>query len=112
MVCALSMVASAWVERMRLNAFHAGNTLGARSGHKADIQIVDMSVFWQIPQYLLVGLSEVRSWMPVLCLAHRLAFLLHLYLYSQTSISGTLYNRKLSITGTVVCPRNVSAHST
>lgn len=60
-VCALSMVASAWVEHMRLKAFHSGEVLGAVSSRHQDMKIVDMSVFWQIPQYLLVGLSEILA---------------------------------------------------
>lgn len=60
-VCALSMVASAWVEHMRLKAFHEGRVLGGDSDESARMAIVNMSVFWQIPQYLLVGLSEILA---------------------------------------------------
>lgn len=60
MVCALSMLASAWVEHRRLDLFHDGEFHKSTEPDLHRIKVVDMSVFWQIPQYLLVGLSEVR----------------------------------------------------
>lgn len=60
MVCALSMLVSAWVEHRRLGLFHQGAWHKSTEPDLHHIRVVDMSVFWQIPQYLLVGLSEVR----------------------------------------------------
>jgi len=54
-VCMLSMLAGGAVEMVRLSQFKQGHVLT----HDRNA-IVDMSVFWQIPQYILVGLSEVR----------------------------------------------------
>ena len=51
----LSMLAGGAVEMVRLSQFKQGHVLT----HDRNA-IVDMSVFWQIPQYILVGLSEVR----------------------------------------------------
>ena len=58
------MVAAAAVEARRLQLFREGRTIHESStatglGHGSSI--VDMSVFWQTAQYLLVGLSEVRG---------------------------------------------------
>ena len=50
----LSMLAGGAVEMVRLSQFKQGHVLT----HDRNA-IVDMSVFWQIPQYILVGLSEV-----------------------------------------------------
>lgn len=62
------MLAAAAVEWYRLKLFHEGKVLPASGGnqsqsilsHRDGSGIVDMNVFWQVPQYLLVGLSEVR----------------------------------------------------
>ena len=62
------MLAAAAVEWYRLKLFHEGKVLPALGGnhsqsvlsHRDGSGIVDMNVFWQVPQYLLVGLSEVR----------------------------------------------------
>ena len=53
-VCMLSMLAGGAVEMVRLSLFKQGHVLTDDKN-----AIVDMSVFWQIPQYILVGLSEV-----------------------------------------------------
>ena len=66
-VCVLAMLAAAAVEWYRLKLFHEGKVLPASGGnqshsilsHRDGSGIVDMNVFWQVPQYLLVGLSEV-----------------------------------------------------
>ena len=50
----LSMLAGGAVEMVRLSLFKQGHVLTDDKN-----AIVDMSVFWQIPQYILVGLSEV-----------------------------------------------------
>ena len=66
LVCVLSMLAAAAVEWYRLQLFHQGKVLHGNSGGSALSRhdgsgIVDMNVFWQVPQYLLVGASEVSS---------------------------------------------------
>ena len=50
------MLAAGIVEFARLEYYRRGRVLPEKF-HSS--QIVDLSVFWQIPQYLLVGLSEV-----------------------------------------------------
>ena len=65
-VCILAMLAAAAVEWYRLQLFHKGKVLPSVSGDHALSRhdragIVDMNVFWQVPQYLLVGLSEVSA---------------------------------------------------
>lgn len=60
-VCALSMLVSAWVEHRRLALYHEGHFHKSQESGLHHMKIVDMSVFWQIPQYLLVGLSEVHA---------------------------------------------------
>lgn len=60
-VCALSMLVSAWVEHRRLVLFHQGAWHKSSEPDLHHIRVVDMSVFWQIPQYLLVGLSEILA---------------------------------------------------
>ena len=55
-VCVLAMLSAALVEYYRLQLFKRGRVL---PGHNHGTRIVALSVFWQIPQYLLVGLSEV-----------------------------------------------------
>lgn len=70
LVCVFAMLAAAAVEWYRLKLFHEGKVLPALGGshshhsilsHRDGSGIVDMNVFWQVPQYLLVGLSEVRG---------------------------------------------------
>jgi len=51
------MLSAALVEYYRLELFKRGRVLPGKFNHGT--RIVDLSVFWQIPQYLLVGLSEV-----------------------------------------------------
>lgn len=58
LVCMLSMLAGATVEWYRLRLFAQGAVLTNDANREAQPDIVDMSVFWQIPQYILVGLSE------------------------------------------------------
>lgn len=68
-VCVFAMLAAAAVEWYRLRLFHEGKVLPALGGnhsqsilhHRNGSGIVDMNVFWQAPQYLLVGLSEVST---------------------------------------------------
>ena len=68
LVCVMAMVAAAAVEWYRLKLYHEGKVLPALDGnqaqsilsHRDGSGVVDMNVFWQVPQYLLVGLSEVR----------------------------------------------------
>ncbi|PSC75608.1 NRT1 PTR FAMILY -like [Micractinium conductrix] len=57
-VCVAAMLLAAWVEWKRLALFHGGKYSGdgAADNHHG---VVAMSVWWQIPQYLAVGLSEV-----------------------------------------------------
>lgn len=66
LVCVLAMLAAAAVEWYRLQLFHQGKVLQGNSGGSALSRhggsgIVDMNVFWQVPQYLLVGASEVSG---------------------------------------------------
>lgn len=49
------MAVAAAVEAWRLKLLHEGRVL------ESDPDAVDLSVFWQIPQYLLIGLSEARG---------------------------------------------------
>lgn len=71
-MCVLAMLAAAAVEWYRLKLFHEGKVLPALDGnqsqsilsHRDGSGIVDMNVFWQVPQYLLVGLSEVSTSSP------------------------------------------------
>lgn len=58
-VCALAMFAAAAVEWRRLQLFQQGHYFSSKEPGMEHMKIVDMSVFWQIPQYLLVGISEV-----------------------------------------------------
>ena len=55
------MFASAAVEARRLALFQAGHYYSSSEPGLGHMKIVDMSVFWQVPQYLLVGLSEVQE---------------------------------------------------
>ena len=62
-VCVLAMLAAAAVEWRRLQLYRHGHVLhltAAATNGAGDSDIVDMNVFWQVPQYLLIGLSEVR----------------------------------------------------
>ncbi|KAL4423412.1 hypothetical protein ABPG77_009990 [Micractinium sp. CCAP 211/92] len=63
-VCVVSMLIAAYVEWYRLKLFHEGYYEGGTAddvtaplGHHP--KVVQMSVWWQVPQYLAVGLSEV-----------------------------------------------------
>lgn len=56
-ICSAAMFAAAALERQRLQMYHDKELTGAHVGKWG--RIVDLSVWWQAPQYLLVGLSEV-----------------------------------------------------
>ncbi|KDD71865.1 hypothetical protein H632_c4265p0, partial [Helicosporidium sp. ATCC 50920] len=56
-VCAAAMIWSAALERRRLAMFEAGEVLPGP--HSATGAVVNLSVWHQTPQYLLIGLSEV-----------------------------------------------------
>ena len=65
-VCVVAMLAAALVEVWRLQMYKEGKVIheetfaqGQALGHGTSV--VDISVFWQTPQYLLVGLSEVHT---------------------------------------------------
>ena len=60
-VCILAMLSAAAVEWVRLRLFHEGDVLPETFSHdgRPASRVVRLSVFCQIPQYLLVGLSEV-----------------------------------------------------
>lgn len=63
LVCMLSMLAGAAVEWQRLRLFKEGHILteaGGMLSRERQPDIVDMNVFWQVPQYILVGMSEVH----------------------------------------------------
>lgn len=64
LVCVLAMLSAAAVEFARLRMYRRGALLRERDG---EASVVLLSVFWQIPQYLLVGLSEVCF---LLCCLH------------------------------------------
>lgn len=56
------MLAAALVERWRLMEVEAGNVWDCETGgepRKHFRVCAGVSVFWQAPQYLLIGLSEV-----------------------------------------------------
>jgi len=55
-VCLAAMLCAASVEWYRLKLYDEGQAIGTTAEN--DI-VVDMSVWWQVPQYLLIGLSEV-----------------------------------------------------
>jgi len=56
-VCLAAMLCAAYVEWYRLKLFNQGQVIGSTTGENDTV--VDMSVWWQVPQYLLIGLSEV-----------------------------------------------------
>jgi hypothetical protein len=62
-VCALSMLMAAWVEHRRLVMFHQGEFHRSTEPDLHHIRVVDMSVFWQIPQvrWLLGSCSLART---------------------------------------------------
>lgn len=61
-IAGLSMMAAGLVEIARLDAFKAGNLAGPSvCDHTDPPQTVGMSVLWQIPQFTLVGISEVLA---------------------------------------------------
>ena len=57
-VCILAMLAAGVLEQWRLQLFAEGRVMPEGHHHQG---VVDLSVFWQTGQYLLIGLSEVRS---------------------------------------------------
>ena len=68
--CALAMAAAAGVEQARLAKVAAGEVVGGGGGGGgggrwggggAGSEVAALSVFWQVPQYLLVGASEVLA---------------------------------------------------
>lgn len=58
-ICAAAMFASAALERERLIMYHDKDLMSEPGAVGKWGRIVDLSVWWQAPQYLLVGLSEV-----------------------------------------------------
>ena len=52
-ICVFAMIMAALVEMKRLALFREGKVIDEREG------IVDMSVWYQVPQYLLIGASEI-----------------------------------------------------
>lgn len=59
-MCVLAMLSAGIVEFARLEMYRRGKVLPHEKLNHGT-QIVRLSVFWQIPQYLLVGLSEVSA---------------------------------------------------
>ena len=59
-VCALAMAAAAGVEQARLAKVAAGDIVDDGGRHRGG-DVAALSVFWQVPQYLLVGASEVLA---------------------------------------------------
>ena len=51
------MLAAGLLEQWRLQLFVQGRVMPEGHHHQG---VVDLSVFWQTGQYLLIGLSEVR----------------------------------------------------
>ena len=58
LVAVASMLAAAALEHWRLRLVEQGDLLPSRNGAPP---AVNLSVFWQAPQYLLVGASEVLT---------------------------------------------------
>jgi len=59
---ALSMLAAGVIEVMRLERFRAGRVAGDSICHSSSENLmVDMSIFWQVPQFVLIGTSEVLA---------------------------------------------------
>lgn len=56
MICIVAMLAAGGLEFWRLLLYRQGHVIGE--------DIVNLNVFFQVPQYLLIGLSEVPSFLP------------------------------------------------
>ena len=54
----LSVVAAAGLERYRLNMVQDGHTVEQHIVDKT-VTAADITIFWQVPQFLLIGGSEV-----------------------------------------------------
>ena len=60
-VCALAMAAAAGVEQARLYKVATGQIVDDDGRRHRGGDVASLSVFWQVPQYLLVGASEVLA---------------------------------------------------
>ncbi|MCH7850986.1 MAG: hypothetical protein IH845_05070, partial [Nanoarchaeota archaeon] len=58
----LSMFCAAFVELYRIRLYHMKQFAGTSVCNTSDSPMaVDMSIFWQVPQFVFVGISEVLA---------------------------------------------------